>query len=358
MRDFIEAIGSDHEIHLAYMTSGEHVEDSKQAAIYASTTQLKLNALTVRTGISSIRDLAHLVRLVQRFKIERVITHMVHVSPLLRSLRAVTGVPFAIYFKWVLSTPNAGVKVIWGNAGVDRAVAVSAFVRDFWARNGISTASFAVVPEGIEVSDYRPRQRSVRPTIGFAGRIVPEKGLMDLLDAMPLILSRHPGTILRIAGAFRTDKTGDSYRAQVEARIAMLGIGDKVVFDGFVTPLESWLADHHLIVVPSTCDDAQPIVMMQAMATATPVVATRVGGIPEVLNGPFEHLLVPPGDSVALGTRIASQLSSEDGGTKIGIALRYRCMERYSRQAHIDSLTRALGLQDEPIADVACRGQE
>ena len=75
-------------------------------------------------------------------------------------------------------------------------------------------------------------------------------------------------------------------------RIAELGIADQVQFDGFVSPLPEWLANIDLLVVPSTCDDASPLVMLEAMSVGTPAVGTRMGGIPEILRDDLESCLV------------------------------------------------------------------
>ena len=353
MRSFLEAIASDHEIHLAYMQAGEHVADPEQAALYASTTQMGLYPISLRTSTASARDLVNLTRLVKRHRIERIITHMVHVSPLLRGVKRFTGVPFSLYYKWVCSKPSAGAKSAWGNAGADRAAAVSGFVRDYWIRNGVRADWFVVVPEGIDVLEERSRKPTGTPTIGFAGRLVPEKGLVDLIEAMPLILARSPLTTLRIAGAYRSDAAGTAYKVEVEARIMALGIGEQVIFDGFVSPLDDWLRDRDLVIIPSTCDDAQPIVMMQSMAVATPVVATRVGGIPEVLVGDLADPLVPPGDPAALAYKTLAYLGDAGGRARIGAALRDRCLVRYSSPVHVASLTDALGLFGADSATLA-----
>lgn len=350
MRDFLEAIRGDHEIHLAYMEAGDYVTDPLMSPLYASTLAIDIQPLSFWTGVAAARNTYLLARYVRRNRIDQVISHMVHVSPFLRCVKELTGVPFAIYFKWVLSTSRAGTKAVWGNAALDRAAAVSGFVRDFWVRNGVPADRISVVPEGINVPAVQPRRISAKASLGFAGRIVPEKGLTDLIAAMPTILTCHPGTMLRVAGSFNPNASGKVYRAEVEEQIRVLGLRNNVVFDGFVRPLEGWLEERDLVVIPSTCDDAQPIVMMQAMAAGTPVIASQVGGIPEVLAGEFEDLMVPPRNPALLAKTVCAHLTDANRRERVGAGLRQRCSNLYSRPIHIASLTRALGLSPAPAS--------
>jgi glycosyltransferase involved in cell wall biosynthesis len=344
MRHFLDSVRHEHEIHLAYATAGDLVTDPEKASLYSSMTQHNLQPVSLKSGFSQIADLVRLYRLVRQHNIERVVTHMVHVSPLLRILKALTGVPFSIYFKWVCSSETAGAKSAWGNAAVDRGAAVSGFVRDYWERSGIPAGTVQVVPEGVEMPDKVICGSRRCLTIGFAGRLVPEKGLIILLKAMPKVLCEMPETVLRVAGAFQSDSAGVAYKAEVDACIKKLGIESSVCFDGFVNPIEDWLQECDVIAVPSTCGDAQPIVMMQSMASGVPVVATRVGGIPEVLTGEFQKLLVAPEDPHELAKRLLNLLADPKKRKKVGDALRARCETSYAYPLHVAALSHALGL--------------
>ena len=344
MRNFLESISPRHEIFLACTVAGDFVTDPKKCDLYADVATLPLKNIAIGTLTSSLADVFKLVRIVRERNIDRIVTHMVHVSPLLRVVKQITACPFSIYFKWVLSKDSAGAKVAWGNAGIDKAAAVSGFVRRWWIKNGVPADQIEVVPEGIDVGVPALSRGHPIPELGFAGRIVPEKGLIDLLYALPIVREAVPRTILRIAGSFRVDAGGAAYQQEVRAVIARLKLEEAIIFDGFVSPLEGWLADRDLVVVPSTCDDAQPLVMMQSMGVATPVVATEVGGIPEVLSDDFSSLLVPAGAPDRIASTIIALLREPDRRKDIGRGLRERCLARYDRPVHVSSLINALGL--------------
>lgn len=344
MRSFVESTQSDYHFYLACTKVGDFVTDPLRGGVYQEFERFAFDNTTVTKLLSNLLDIIRLVRFIKTHKIDRIITHMVRVSPLLRVVQAFTGVPFSIYFKWVLTKENAGKKVKWGNGAVESAAAVSEFVRQWWIKNGIEANRISVVPEGIDVGEPIEQQTREMPEIGFAGRIVPEKGLNDLIKAMPDIQAIFPGAVLRIAGRFEDSRNGNQYEMQVRELIVKLGLEQTVRFEGFVSPLNEWLAERNLIVVPSTCDDAQPLVMMQAMGVGKVVVATAVGGIPEVLSNPFDKLLVPPGSPPDLASKVIERLLNVEESERLGMALREKCLIQYDRPVHISSLRRALNL--------------
>jgi len=306
MRDFNIYLAKANDVHLGYVRCGDYVEDPELSDLYAGTVRLKLANFTFAHPCLFVSDLLKLQLYIRTHRIDRVITHMVHVSPLLRLLQQLVDVPFSIYFKWTGSMEDVGRKVHLGNAGVDSAAAVCRFVADYWIRNGVPNKKIEVVPEGIDIaglpkSDHKKRSGCI---IGFAGRIVPEKGLEDLIRSMLIVHQRFANVTLRVAGAFPETAAGKRYKSQLSSLIKDLDLSARVMIDGFVAPLEPWLTELDMTVVPSICNDAQPLVMMQSMAVATPVIATAVGGIPEVMGSSFREMLVEPGDPEALATRI------------------------------------------------------
>jgi glycosyltransferase involved in cell wall biosynthesis len=153
-----------------------------------------------------------------------------------------------------------------------------------------------IIPEGIKIDAGKSHTetegcRSSIPTkrlaIGFAGRIVPEKGLHILIDAVARLRSSGKEAECFVAGRFEPDANGSSslYHAKLRKRVYDLGIEQNVHFLGYVTPLNDFLKKVDIVVVPSLCQDAQPIVLLESMAVGTPVIASRVGGVPEMMTG-------------------------------------------------------------------------
>jgi len=136
----------------------------------------------------------------------------------------------------------------------------------------------------------------------IAARLHPEKGYETLLAALPLLRPRLARPVrLLIAG---TGQLEASYRALA----ATLGCADSVRFLGFRRDLPDLIAAADLFVLPSLAE-AFGLVLAEALYLGTPVVATRVGGIPEIVVHGVDGVLVPPNDSESLAQALAELLT-------------------------------------------------
>lgn len=142
------------------------------------------------------------------------------------------------------------------------------------------------------------------PLVLYVGNLKESKGCVDLLEAFPAVLRQHPEARLAFVGS--------GAAAEVLARRArQLGIADRVDLAG-ARPheqLPTWMQAADLLSLPSH-NEGVPNVVLEAMACGLPVVATRVGGIPEVLPGQA-GILVPARDRAALGHALADALQRE-----------------------------------------------
>jgi glycosyltransferase involved in cell wall biosynthesis len=143
----------------------------------------------------------------------------------------------------------------------------------------------------------------------------PVKGGEVLLDALPAILARHPGVQVTIAGP-----------GEPPARLAVL--------NGSATWL-GWLdadakaralREADIFLMPST-SEGLPVALLEAMAYGKPIVATRVGGIPDVLADGTEGMLVPPGDAAALADAVGTLVGDPDRARELGRAAKERVAE-------------------------------
>jgi glycosyltransferase involved in cell wall biosynthesis len=151
-------------------------------------------------------------------------------------------------------------------------------------------------------------------TIGAAGRLVPIKGYDLLIEAFAEVRAKHPGARLEIAGE------GPS-RADLERRVAILGLGHAVTFLGWCENLPALMARWSLFVQPSM-EEALGITVLQAMASGLPVVASDVGGLPEIVKNGVTGLLVPPADVSMLAEGLADLLTQPDRCQQLGEAAR------------------------------------
>ena len=175
---------------------------------------------------------------------------------------------------------------------------------------GIDIDAFAKVKRG----DFRKEINVTSDAIliGAVGRLSEEKGMDILVDAMPRILSEFPSLTLLIAGV-------GPLKNLLERRARDQGVGAHIHFLGYRNDIERLLRDIDLLVMPSKTEGF-PLVLLEAMASGVPVVASNVGGIPEIVSDRNEGILVPPGDSMLLVDPVIEILKNsalrEDMGIK------------------------------------------
>jgi phosphatidylinositol alpha-1,6-mannosyltransferase len=164
-------------------------------------------------------------------------------------------------------------------------------------------------------------------TLVFCGRLngsrEPFKRVDTLLEAMPHVLQRHRAELSIIGTGSRLDE----YVALVQT----LGIEEEVHFLGHVdhSKLPAHYASAHLFVLPSRMENF-PLVLLEAMAGGLPVVATAVGGVPEMVVHGETGLLIPPNDPQALAEAINSLLDDPERMEAMGAKGRQRVMERFT----------------------------
>lgn len=198
--------------------------------------------------------------------------------------------------------------------GFDRIVCVSEFVRRDLEGRGFPNRLLETVPNGVELPDDVPRDEL--DFLLFLGRLVPTKGLGYLLGAMRDLRSRGIRERLIIAG-------GGPEEARLRRNVKRMGLEDTVTITGRVTEEEKQrlLGTCKLFVLPSTFE-SYGIAAAEAMAYGKAVVATRVGGLPEVIAD--AGVLVPPKDPGALADAVSSLLADEARRTKLGTRARRR----------------------------------
>lgn len=146
---------------------------------------------------------------------------------------------------------------------------------------GIQKDKISVIYNGVNLDKFTPSLKndsSDKPYILFIGNLKKEKGVMELLQAFKIISKTHPTVMLSYIG-------GGAMLAELKNTAESLSIVDKVIFKGVLAHdmLPSILANAILLALPSY-NEGVPNVVLESMACGVPVVATRVGGIPEVVT--------------------------------------------------------------------------
>jgi glycosyltransferase involved in cell wall biosynthesis len=220
--------------------------------------------------------------------------------------------------------------------------ACSADLRDRAVALGAEADRSSVLPYGVDAARFAPsiearlaaRQRvgigTDSPLVFAAGRLVRKKGFEYLIDAAARLASRWPALRVVIAG-------GGDLADQLKGRARDAGVGHTVQFLGAVaqSDMPAWLSAADVVAVPSVRDDSGnvdglPNVVMEALASATPLVTTPAGGIGSVVEDGRTALLVPERDADALASACATLLADEALRSRIGQAARREVCERYT----------------------------
>ncbi|NJN86814.1 MAG: glycosyltransferase family 4 protein, partial [Leptolyngbyaceae cyanobacterium SL_7_1] len=160
------------------------------------------------------------------------------------------------------------------------------------------------------------------------------KGLPILFDSLVQIKRSLPDVVLTVVG-------DGSDRALLEARVQQLGLEETVQFVGYRSQAEvrACLQETDVFVLPSFAEGV-PVVLMEAMAAAVPVVATRIAGIAELVEDGESGYLVPPGDAMALAAAIEALLLDGERRSQFGRAGRATVEQAFNIHHEVAQLSR------------------
>ncbi len=211
-------------------------------------------------------------------------------------------------------------------------VAVSGPVQEFYESRRVARGRWTVIRNGIGVAPEAPRRLGAAHralglaegdrVVGWVGRLVPAKLPGDFLEAVALTASRVP--------RLRALVVGDGpLRGEAETRARALGLEGRVVFAGLRTDVGELLAGMEALVFSSEREGLS-IAMLEGMAAGVPIVATRVGGTPELVTDGVTGLLVPPHAPAELASAMARVLEEEALARALARSARETIAARFS----------------------------
>ena len=234
----------------------------------------------------------------------------------------------------------------WLAAHTTALIAVGPQVRDDLVALGVAPPErFAVVRLGIELEErVRPQDDGRAETrrylgvpadrfvVGWVGRMTAVKRTDDVLEAFRLLREGGVGACLCLVG-------DGPDRGRLEQRASELGVIRDTLFLGYQEDVAPYYAAFDALVLPSA-NEGTPVSVIEALAAETPVVATRVGGVPDVVREGQEGFLVDAGDTEALAERLARLAHDATLRRRLGKSGRDRVLKRYAVERLLDDIDR------------------
>jgi glycosyltransferase involved in cell wall biosynthesis len=230
----------------------------------------------------------------------------------------------------------------------DHIVVNAEAIKQDLVRRGYDLGRLSVIPNGTDCERFRLRGNgeAVRrewnippdvPVVGVLARLMRIKGQEVFLHAAALMASNNPDVRFMIVG----DNSNDhGYKDELKRLAARLGLADRVLFTGFRVDVPDLLAALSVVVSPSLGLEGMSNSVLESMAAGVPVVATQVGGTPEIVEDGVTGLLVPPGDSEELAAAISRLLADNTLAKRLVESARRRVFSRYSLERAVESTER------------------
>ncbi len=189
---------------------------------------------------------------------------------------------------------------------------------------GFDEEGFEIVHYGIAARDDVTPYVGSEPHLLCVGRLIPVKGHLVLLRALAQARTRVPNLVLDIAGAGPLEPALRAYARE-------LGLGEAVRFLGFVSPVQVAIEDAAVVVVPSL-GEGFGMVALEAMERGRPVIASAVGGLPEIVAHGETGLVVSPGDAEELAEAMVALAGDPSRAAAMGEAGRRRALESFTQE--------------------------
>jgi glycosyltransferase involved in cell wall biosynthesis len=228
----------------------------------------------------------------------------------------------------------------------DRILVNADAVRDWLVQDeGYDPANIVVIRNGVDMSRFTdaPVGQAIRRELGVApherlvvvvSRLARLKGIEHFLEAAAALKPRYPDVRFLIVG--ETSPPDQAYLDDLKRQAADVGVADRLIFTGLRADVPAILGAASVAVMPSL-NEALSNVLLESMAAAAPVVATRVGGTPEALHDGDTGLLVPPGDAGAIARAVSRLLDNPELARRLGRNARAVINERFSVELMVRS---------------------
>ena len=283
-----------------------------------------------------------LIRVIRRWQIDVLHVNDYWWAPLGIMAGRLTGRPCLVHVRQEIEPRK--ISQYWLNRG-SLIVPVSESIGNVMRSAGVSQENIQVLLSGIALKDKKisspsPETSAIlkkvkgNPVIGTVANLFPRKGLEYLVEAIGHLKKTFPRILLVIVG------TGDGeYERQLRMQVEHLGLTEQILFAGFQDHPEFFISQFDVFVLPSILEGLG-IVLLEAMALRKPIVASKVGGIPEIVQHEKTGLLVKPADVEDLFNGLLTLCQNPDTCRQMGEEARRRVVASFSVERMMEQLYR------------------
>ncbi len=338
----LEGLSENYECHLIYFKDDDLLKEFE--GITSSVTKIQMD------GVYGFVRMPALVRQVARGEYSFVHTHLLKADFWGMIASKIAGVDCVVSSKHnaEVSLQNTFVRIVhsWISRGNRRIIALSSAVAEYMIQfGGVRGPRLIVIHYGIDELTEKMSSTPtsmIRSELGVperapvavcVARIDPQKNHQLLLQAWGRVVIDHPDAFLIIIGG--TQLGGDHYVERLCNMVIEMGLEDRVVFTGLRSDVDNFLATADIAVMSSRWEGLG-LALLEAMKHGLPVVATRVGGIVEVVDDGVTGILVGDDDAPALASAIGAVLSDTHKAKEMGEAGRRRIVSHFSADDMID----------------------
>lgn len=215
--------------------------------------------------------------------------------------------------------------------------------------NGTNTDKFHIAKDFVSLRESWNIPEHTR-VISFVGRLDPEKGIETLIKAFALLVKNGTNAKLLIAGrpvvhfenGKQCEELGEKYKQSLEQLATDLGVKEQVKFLGHVSNTKAVYQVSDITVLSSLWSEPFGRVIIEAMACGTPVVASQIGGIPEILTGEFQNGLFDAGDERALSETLNRIIDWRDTNPQLGERCRQHILTKFSIDSMVEGVEKVL----------------
>ncbi len=296
--------------------------------------RLKTHPFSQRSEISPA-GFIRLSRILHRNPVD--ILHLNTPRPMVTGALAawVRGVPVRVISRRVIFPLKSQLSRYKYRFCVDEIVCVSSSIRESLIDQGLEPSRISVIHEGVDTESFDRleaessfREKSPTVLIAIVAHLSGEKGHADLLRAFSRLSERDSARLIIF---------GDGpLRSELESLTESLGLGATVVFAGFRKDVDALIKKMDIFCLPSHSEGLSSAILA-AMAAHLPVIATDVGGSPELVVPGETGLLVPPGNPEALARALSQLIASPSMRSKFGDAGRSRLEKMFTVSAKLDA---------------------